>query len=135
MAISTPTQPGQSPASATVADLHVESARVKALASRIKVLNTQLDQVRSELNNVDAAEPALLELQRRKELQETNYRYLATSLEQSRIDEALGAGKVSNISRIQEPSPAFRSPSNRLKTAMMILFGSLGTGLAWAFAT
>jgi uncharacterized protein involved in exopolysaccharide biosynthesis/Mrp family chromosome partitioning ATPase len=114
-------------------DLTAEAARVAALQSKIKVLNSQLDGIRTEAANVDQMAPALSDLRRRKELQESNYRYYSASLEQSRIDEALGAGRVSNISEIQTPSPPFRDWSKRTKIIGMVAAGGVVGGLAWAF--
>jgi uncharacterized protein involved in exopolysaccharide biosynthesis/Mrp family chromosome partitioning ATPase len=114
-------------------DLSTESTRAMALESRIKVLNSQLDQIRSEAGNMDEMEGAISELQRKKQLEESNYKYFAASLEQARIDEALGAGKVTNISRIQAPSPPFRASSNSFKMMAMVAIGGLLGGLAWAF--
>jgi uncharacterized protein involved in exopolysaccharide biosynthesis/Mrp family chromosome partitioning ATPase len=114
-------------------DLPTEAARTMALESRIKVLNSQLDQIRSEASSVDEMEVSILELQRKKQLEEANYRYFSASLEQSRIDEALGAGRVSNISRIQSPSPPFRAPPKSPKMLAMLALGGILVGLAWAF--
>jgi uncharacterized protein involved in exopolysaccharide biosynthesis/Mrp family chromosome partitioning ATPase len=114
-------------------DLSTESTRAMALESRIKVLNSQLDQIRSEAGNIDEAEGTISELQRKKQLEESNYKYFAASLEQARIDEALGAGRVTNIGRIQEPSPPFRDRSRSFKMMAMVAIGGLLGGLAWAF--
>ena len=114
-------------------DLTAEAARVAALQSKIKVLNSQLDGIRTEAANVDQMTPALSDLRRRKELQEANYRYYSASLEQARIDEALGAGHVSNISQIQAPSPPFRDWSKSGKIMAMVAGGGILAGFAWAF--
>ena len=114
-------------------DLTAEAARVAALQSKIKVLNSQLDGIRTEAANVDQMTPALSDLRRRKELQESNYRYYSASLEQARIDEALGAGHVSNISQIQTPSPPFRDWSKSGKIMAMVAGGGILAGFAWAF--
>ena len=114
-------------------DLAAEAARLNALQSKIKVLNAQLDGIRSEAANVDQMEVSILDLRRKQEMEEANYKYYANSLEQARIDEALGAGRVSNISQIQTPSPPFtdRTKINKLQT--IIVAGGILGGLAWAF--
>ena len=104
-----------------------------ALESRIKILNSQLDQIRTEAASVDEMEASILELQRKKQLEEANYRYFSASLEQARIDAALGAGRVTNIGRIQEPSPPFRDRSKSLKMVAAVAIGGVLCGLAWAF--
>lgn len=111
-----------------------EVARVAALESKIKVINEQLELMKSEAANVDAQEPTITELQRKKELEEANYRYFSANLEQSRIDEALSAGKVSNISIVQSPTPPFWSPFKTLKVIAVVFFGGLILGLAWAMS-
>jgi hypothetical protein len=70
----------------------------------------------AEAANVDRAELVIQELERRKTIEETNYRYFAATLEQTRINEALGAGRVTNISPVQNPSPPapVRNKSTRL---------------------
>jgi polysaccharide biosynthesis transport protein len=116
-----------------VIDLSAESARIAALQSKIKVLNSQLDGIRQEAAKIDQLAPALSDLRRKKDLQESNYKYYSASLEQARIDEALGAGRVSNISEIQTPSPPFRDWSKSSKLLGGIAVSGILAGLAWAF--
>lgn len=111
----------------------VEAAQITALQAKIKVLNGQLDEVKAEAAKVDELAINILELRRRKELEEANYRYYSASLEQSRINEALGAGRVSNISQIQTPSPAFKDWGKKQKLLIGIAIGGIGFGLGWAF--
>lgn len=117
-----------------VYDLPTEYARLNALQARIKELNVQLDQVRADAARVDQLEGSILELLRKKELEESNYRYYSARLEQSRINEALGTGKVSNISEIQSPSPPSRDRKKTLQIIGGLFGGGLALGLAWAFA-
>lgn len=114
-------------------DLPVESARLAALQIKIKVLNAQLDQIRAEAAGVDQMEGSISELRRRQELEEANYRYYAARLEQSRINEALGSGKVSNISQIQTPTPPALDRKKTFQFLGGILGGGIALGLAWAF--
>ncbi len=123
---------GGAPAANSI-DLNAEAARLTALQSKIKVLNAQLDQVKADAANVDQVEASILELRRKKELEEANYRYYAASLEQARINEALGTGKVSNISQIQTPSPPAIDQMKYLKVAGGIFAGGMAVGLVWAF--
>jgi Mrp family chromosome partitioning ATPase len=92
-----------------------------------------MDTLRKEAVALDQLEGNILELTRKRELEEVNYRRYSASLEQSRINEALGSGKVSNISVIQTPTPPAIEPGKTLKIAGGIAAGGLGLGLAWAF--
>jgi polysaccharide biosynthesis transport protein len=122
------------PAKAVASDIDPlsEVARLPALAAKIKALTAQLDQVKAEVTGIDQMELTILELTRRKELEEANYRFYAASLEQSRISEALGAGKVSNISQIQLPSPPKVDSGKTAKKVAGIAAGGIIVGLAWA---
>jgi TPP-dependent trihydroxycyclohexane-1,2-dione (THcHDO) dehydratase len=77
---------------------------------------------------LDDAEGTITKLQRDKELGESNYKRFVENLEQSRIDEKLGAGKVSNISTIQAPSPPGRAASKVRQMMGMVLFASIAAG-------
>jgi uncharacterized protein involved in exopolysaccharide biosynthesis/Mrp family chromosome partitioning ATPase len=114
-------------------ELPMEVARVTALESKIKVLNLQFGQITNAANRVDEMEATILDLQRKKELEESNYRYFSASLEQSRIDETLGAGRVTNIGIIQEPSPPAKAQSKSLQIIAMLAVSGVMAGLAWAF--
>jgi succinoglycan biosynthesis transport protein ExoP len=115
-------------------DYATETMRIGALQAKTKVLNAQMEQVRAQAATVDQMEGTILELLRKKELEEANYRYYAARLEQSRINEALGTGKVSNISEIQTPSPPAQDRKKALKTMVGLAAGGIALGLAWAFA-
>jgi Mrp family chromosome partitioning ATPase len=108
-----------------------ESARAKALQSRITVLTAQLAKIRKEAGNVDQAEDSIAELQRTKKLQEKNYEYFAENLEQSHFDQVLGAGRAYNVSVIQAASPS--SLVTDVPRLMAIIgFGSFALAVALA---
>ncbi len=111
-----------------------EAAQIVAIQSKIKILNSQLEEVRAEAAKVDQLEISILEIRRRKELEEANYRYYSANLEQSRINEALGTGRVSNISMIESPTRPVRDWKKKTKLLGGLAVGGLVLGLAWAFA-
>lgn len=114
-------------------DVATEAIRVNALKAKIKVLTAQLESVRTEAAKTDDMEVTILQLTRQKNIEEANYQKYAQSLEQTRINEALGSGGVSNISQIQSPSP----PKADMKKSFKIIGGLAGAGIAlgfgWAF--
>lgn len=114
-------------------DYTAAAAQIAAIQSEIKELNTQLDQATAAATRVDQAESGILDLQRRMDLLESNYRYYASSLEQARINEALGNGRVSNISTIQSPSPPWQDRGKLLKAVGGVAVAGIGAGVAWAF--
>ena len=113
-------------------DLPAEGLRVAALEAKVKVLASQLEKVRTDASRVMDAEPALTQLQRQKEAEETSLRFYSSSLDQARTDESLGTGKITNISVVQSPSPPARDLKGVLKPLLVIFlvgcFGGLGFG-------
>jgi uncharacterized protein involved in exopolysaccharide biosynthesis/Mrp family chromosome partitioning ATPase len=107
--------------------------QLASLQPKINVLKQQLIQIQAEAANVDEAGSKISDLQRKKLVQEGNYQYFATSLEQARIDETLGPGRVDNINSIQSPSPPFKDRSKKLKSMLMMMVGGILGGVAWAF--
>jgi len=109
-----------------VYDIAGESARVLALEAKVNVLKAHLEKLRAEAADLEANELQITQLERQKSLDEANYRYFAATLEQARVDEALGAGKLPNISVLQEASP----PARNLKETLKLLGKAVGGGLA-----
>ena len=120
-------------AGAPVLDISEGMAKVAALQVRTNVLASQLAQVQAREAQFAEAEPAIMELLRTKQIDETNYLYFKTTLEQSRINEVLGDGKVSNISVIQKPSPPALAQSKFMRLVGMIGIGGMVAGLGLAF--
>jgi len=118
------------PGTASGFDLASENAQIDALEARRRVLNEQLNRVRAEAAKLAALESTVTELQRSKELQEQQYRYLSTNLERTKVDEALGPGRVSNISELQSPSP----PGRDMKQVQLITLGCAASGLLFGLA-
>ena len=114
-------------------DPMIESARIAALETRVEIFKLQLQQVRDEASAVDRVEVNIQDLERRKTLEETNYSYFAATIEQSRINQALGAGRVTNINQVQTPSPPSLLASKSRQYAMSSAAGGLALGILWAF--
>ena len=114
-------------------DLSEEAAQITALQAKYKVLNSQLERLAADARTVNELEPAITELQRNKELEETKYRHFSSSLEQARFDEALSAGKMSNISVVQTPTPPYRESRQLVKTLGLIVGAGAFGGIALAF--
>lgn len=113
--------------------LQAQRIRAKALHAKLDILNAQLVLLEEKSNRIKAVEITVNELQRRKTLEETNYHNFLSSLERSRLEEALSSGKISNISIIQSPSTVTLALSEKLKFAGMATVGIAALGLAWAF--
>ena len=104
-----------------------------ALQAKISVLKQELSQLQAEAVKVDVAESKIADLQARKEMLEGNYKNFAASLEQSRIDETEGPGRVSNINTVESPTPPYKDMSKQIKAMALMIGGGILAGLAWAF--
>jgi len=114
-------------------DADTTAAQITALQAKLNVLTSQLKELQNEAANVDQMEGTILDLQRKKDLLEATYRYYASTLEQNRINESLGSGKISNIVEIQKPSSPFVDTAKAKKRSIVIGLGGLVIGLGWAF--
>lgn len=115
------------------ADPATENTRIIFLQARTNILNQQLARIRGQVAKVDELEPGIIELQRKKNLAETNYYYYSTSLEQSHMAEARGPGKVANITVVQTPTPPVLPVKLLQKPVVLALLGGIMAGIALAF--
>jgi uncharacterized protein involved in exopolysaccharide biosynthesis/Mrp family chromosome partitioning ATPase len=108
---------------ATKAQVAGTQAKVEALKSRLRDIQQRTKQL-SELA------PQIEELERKREMDETNYKYFAASLEKARVDEALDPSKMPNISAVQRPSPPILETKTRDKVALGLAGGGIALGIA-----
>jgi uncharacterized protein involved in exopolysaccharide biosynthesis len=84
--------------------LLTENAQVAALAARIESLRMQRGQLIEELKQLNHHEVRINDLEREASLLEASYRGYSEKLEQARIDDALEAGRISNVNVVQPAS-------------------------------
>jgi Mrp family chromosome partitioning ATPase len=108
--------------------------QITMLETRIKILNSQLNQVQSSAAKIDESKTTITELEQRQHRQEAELEYFLRNLEQARIDGMIGAGKVPNIGIIQSPShPVKKWPKKLKQMAAILAVGGIAIGLALAF--
>jgi polysaccharide biosynthesis transport protein len=118
---------------APIIDQGAEQARIMALRAKIQTLKTQLTNVTAEAASINEIEPTIAELERRKQLEETQFKYFYTSLQQARFDAGIGEGKLTNINVTETATPAGRDTGKTMKIAVGILAGSVVFGFMLAF--
>ncbi len=101
----------------TLAATPLPVSRVPAISARLNTLKDQLAQALEESKRIDTYENTVRQLERRKELDETTFKYFSTALEQAKIDNNLSAAMLNNISVIQHPSIASPAPEKPIKMA------------------
>jgi uncharacterized protein involved in exopolysaccharide biosynthesis/Mrp family chromosome partitioning ATPase len=109
-----------------------EKARVAGIEARVDTLKSRLHDVRQRIEQLSEVTPQMVELERKRELDEANYKYFAKSLEKARVDEALDPSKMPNISAVQRPSPPSPETKKRDKIALALAGGGVALGFALA---
>jgi uncharacterized protein involved in exopolysaccharide biosynthesis/Mrp family chromosome partitioning ATPase len=119
------------PASGTggQSDLGFEKARLAGLEAKTEAMKARLQERIRQLTEVGSQ---IADLERKKELEEANYKYFQGTLEKARIDEALDPSKMPNISAVQRPSPPSMVTKQRNKLLLGLAGGGLALGLALA---
>jgi uncharacterized protein involved in exopolysaccharide biosynthesis/Mrp family chromosome partitioning ATPase len=115
---------GKSPQSA--------KAEVAGTQAKIEALKSRLSNIQQRTKQLLELAPQIQELERRREMDETNYKYFAASLEKARVDEALDPSKMPNISAVQRPSPPMLYGKTRTKIFLGLAGGGVALGVALA---
>jgi polysaccharide biosynthesis protein PslE len=113
--------------------VHTELMAAQALAAGQRAAAQSLDQqlvgVQSKIRALNDSEFQINHLTRQTELLEANYRSYTNNREQARIDQALEAGRISNVNVVQPASfiasPA--SPQLRLTLILGLIVATLGS--------
>src|SRR6266480_7074393 len=108
------------------------AAQVAGTQAKVEALKARLSDVQRRTKQVSELAPQIEDLERKKEMDEANYKYFAASLEKARIDEALDPSKIPNISAVQRPSPSGLETKKRDKILMALAGGGLALGIALA---
>src|SRR5207253_9237884 len=95
-----------------------EKAQVAGIEAKVEILKARLRDIQQRIKQLSELGPQMEELERKRELDEANYKYFAASLEKARIDEALDPSKMPNISAVQQPPPTILESKKRKKTNM-----------------
>jgi uncharacterized protein involved in exopolysaccharide biosynthesis/Mrp family chromosome partitioning ATPase len=107
-------------------------AKVAGTQAKIEALKSRLRDIQQRTKQVSELAPQIEDLERKKEMDEANYKYFAASLEKARVDEALDPSKIPNISAVQRPSPSGLETKKRNKILMALAGGGLALGIALA---
>lgn len=108
--------------------LMTEKGVLSALQAKTETLRDQLSKAQDELKILNSIEGQLDQMQREKEILETNYQKYSESLEQARIDNELEADKISNVSIVQPATLPVKHdrPRKLLNLAIGLFVGIFG---------
>src|SRR5438876_5849447 len=112
--------------------LLTEKAQVAGIEAKVETLKARLRDIQQRMKQLSELGPQMEDLERKRELDEANYKYFAASLEKARIDEALDPSKMPNISAVQRPSPPALVTKTRDKVALLLAGSGIALGIALA---
>ncbi len=107
-------------------------AKVAGTQAKVDALKSRLRDIQQRTKQFTELAPQIVDLERKREMDEGNYKYFAASLEKARVDEALDPSKMPNISAVQRPSPPGLETKKRDKILMAVAGGGLALGIALA---
>jgi uncharacterized protein involved in exopolysaccharide biosynthesis/Mrp family chromosome partitioning ATPase len=110
----------------------VAKAQVAGTQAKVEALKSRLRDIQQRTKQLSELAPQIEELERKREMDEANYKYFAASLEKARVDEALDPSKMPNISAVQRPSPPMLETKKRNKIALALAGGGTALGMALA---
>jgi polysaccharide biosynthesis transport protein len=111
-------------------DLLTERARLAGIQSRVETLTSRVNALKAHATLISEAAPRIEELERKREVEEANYKHSEASLEKARIDETLDPSRMPNISIVQAPSPATKATRDVKKVVLGLAGGGLAVGIA-----
>src|SRR5437773_760251 len=109
-----------------------EKGQVAGTQAKMEALKSRLRDIQQRSKQLSELSPQIEELERKREMDEANYKYFAASLEKARIDEALDPSKMPNISAVQRPSPPALVTKTRDKVALLLAGSGIALGIALA---
>jgi uncharacterized protein involved in exopolysaccharide biosynthesis/Mrp family chromosome partitioning ATPase len=107
-------------------------AHVAGIEAKIETLKSRLRDIQQRTKQLSELAPQIEALERKRDLDEANYKYFAASLEKARVDEALDPSKMPNISAVQRPSPPILVTKKRDKIALGLAGAGIAMGIALA---
>jgi uncharacterized protein involved in exopolysaccharide biosynthesis/Mrp family chromosome partitioning ATPase len=114
-------------------DIVAEKTHLATIDAKTEVLASQLHNNQEKAQRIAEMGTEIAQLERQRDVQESNYKYFETSLEKARIDETLDPSKIPNISIVENPTDAQRDFQGMNKIMLILIAGGLGFGLALAF--
>lgn len=110
----------------------LSAAHLAGLRAKKNALAARLQDIRKRIEQLAQISPQIADLERQRQLEETNYKYFQATLEKARVDEALDPSKIPNISAVQRPSPPVLETRKRNKIALGVALAGVGVAVGFA---
>ncbi len=115
-------------------NLVAERARLAAISAKIEVFESHLRILGEQFSEQYGIGARIEELERRKQMEDAEYRSLEANLKNARIDQTLDPSRMPNITVVQQPTEPVKSFDEKMKKLILGLAGggmALGLGIAF----
>lgn len=114
--------------------LDQEKARLASIRAKVEVFESHLSEIRKLFSEQYAIGAQIEEIERRKQLEDAEFRSLEVKLKEARLDQTLDPSRMPNITMVQQPSePVITYDELTRKIIMGLAGGGLAAGLGLAF--
>lgn len=115
-------------------NLEMERARFAAISAKVSMLEDNMKDLAEQFGKQYAFGAQIDALERRRQIEETEYRSLEVNLKNARIDQALDPSRMPNITIVEQPTDAVKTLGKETKKLVLgLAAGGLALGLALAF--
>lgn len=111
-----------------------EKARLAAISAKIEVFENHLKEIGQQFSQQYTIGAQIEEMERRKQMEDTEYRTLATKLKNAKLDDTLDPSRMQNIRVIEHPTEPLKTFDEKVQKVVLGLAGggmALGVGLAF----
>lgn len=108
-------------------DLLAERAKLASITARVEVYNSHLNELKVMFNEQYALGARIDVIERRKQMEDAEYRSLELNLKNAKIDQTLDPSRMPNITIVQHPSKPVKTYD---KITQKIVLGLAGGGMA-----
>lgn len=111
-----------------------EQARLAAIKARVDVFGAHLEEIKADFNEQYAIGADIEVLERRKQMEDAEYRSLELNLKNAKIDQTLDPSRMPNITMVQQPSEPIKTYEKIVQKLVLGLAGAgIATGIGLAF--
>lgn len=108
-------------------DLRAEQAKLASATARVEVFTNHLKEIDEQFSVQYTIGAQIESLERRKQMEDAEYRSLELSLKNAKVDQTLDPSRMPNITLVQQPSNPIKTYD---KLTQKIVLGLAGAGMA-----
>ncbi len=111
-----------------------EKARLAAISAKIEVFDNHLKEIGRLFTQQYTIGAQIEEMERRKQMEDLEYRTLATKLKNAKLEKTLDPSRMQNIRMIEHPTEPIKTFDEKVQKVILGLAGggmALGVGLAF----